>query len=56
MPWPVAHHPAFASWEGWGELLETAASHPLGGVTLDALSVDPGCENDGALLLEEIPQ
>lgn len=46
---------AIASWEDWDEFLETAASHPLGGVALDALSVDPGCENDRALLLEEIP-
>lgn len=46
---------AFASWEDWDEFLETAASHPLGGVALDPLSVHPGWENNRALLLEEIP-
>lgn len=55
MQWPVASLSAFASWKDWDEFLETAASHPLGGVALDPLSVQPGWENDRALLLEEIP-
>lgn len=55
MQWPVASLSAFASWKDWDEFLETAASHLLGGVALDPLSVQPGWENDRALLLEEIP-
>lgn len=37
--WPVASLLAFASWEGWDEFLETAASHPLGGVALSFLTL-----------------
>lgn len=37
--WPVASLFAFASWEGWDEFLETAASHPLGGVALSTLAL-----------------
>lgn len=37
--WPMASLLASAGWEGWGELLETAASHPLGGVALSALTL-----------------
>lgn len=37
--WPVASLLAFASWEGWDEFLETAASQPLGGVARSVLTL-----------------
>lgn len=53
--WPVASFLALArvGMHFWRQ----AASHPSGGVALSTLTLEsPGCEDDGALQLEEIPK